>query len=478
MFATKGLTKEYANEVYESFVRQGVISPTLISKYEYEEWQLNPLRHKFKLSKKDIAQTVDGIKKDVRSQVFDNDTVLDVNIMTAHVKLSHRSGFWMQLKKLDVFVHAKETETEGKEIELEERIKHVLIVNDEFKDKLPAWMTNLKPIPEPNLETLRYQVRLSNETMHGLMYDYSDIRALNDKKYVDEVEALVKSKVIKYDWIGQINVNMLRRIGYFDTFDGVTTTDIAEFFEIDAVSAAWIIDVLSENGVLKRDTIEMHKLTQDNQLWKEKVEVYADNKDKTNLIAKHADSLIKIRNLPMLKNVRPGIIGHYCEITDNDELLTFYKLLKDEKLLDPFFYTKFRLYGKLDCSCLPSSTANEVDAFLSDRLAYSFALEHLCVALDNSIHDPRTPKKIFLPEKSQAELYEEFFSSGIGQPSRISQEDYQFLVENGELQSAETPNLELIYAFVFYDIVLKPIEPSEKCFASNAEKACSGTSRL
>ncbi|CAF4393677.1 unnamed protein product, partial [Didymodactylos carnosus] len=255
------------------------------------------------------------------------------------------------------------------------------------------------------------------------------IVAMNDKKYLKELEDLVKSKVIRHDWIGQINVNVLRRIGYFDTFDGVTTTDIKDFFDIDLVSAAWIIDVLTEHGVVKRDTREMHQLTQDDQLWKEKVEVYANKEitDETNLIAKHADNLIKIRNLPILKNVTPGIIAHYCVFADNDQLLTFFKLLKDENLLVPFFFTKFRLYGKLDCSCLPSSIANEIDEFLSDRFAYSFALEHLCIALDKSIHDPTTPKKLFLQENPQDELYEELLSSGVGQQSCISQEDYLFL---------------------------------------------------
>ncbi|CAF3989486.1 unnamed protein product [Adineta steineri] len=429
MFVTEGIPKDYANEIYESFVRQGVISPIRISKYELENWQINPLRHNFKLSHKNIVQLIDEIKNDARSETFDDDIVLDANIMAAHVNLSYRIDFWMQLKRLNVFVHAKETEKDDKELELEERIKHVLLVDSDFKDKLPTWMTQLKPIPEFDLETLRYQVRLSNETEHGLMYDYSDITALKNKNNITEIEELVKSKVIRHDWIGQINVKVLRHIEYFDSFDGVTTTDIADFFNIDVVSAAWIIDLLIENGVLKRHTMEMHQLTQDEQLWKEKVEVYVNKEitDKANLIAKHADNLIKIRNLPILKNITPGIIAHYCKFTDNDQLLTFFKLLKDENLLIPFFFTKFRLYGKLDCSCLPSSIANEIDAFLSDRFAYSFALEHLCIALDKSIYDPKTPKNLFLKENPQDELYEELISFGIGEQSCISQEDYLFL---------------------------------------------------
>jgi hypothetical protein len=431
MFATKEVPKDYANEVYDSLVRQGVISPALISTYQYEDWQLTSLRNNYKLSKKNVAELIDGIKTDARSQTFDNETKLDVNIMTEHAKLSHRIGFWMQLKKLHVFVHAKEAKKDSKELELEERIKHVFLVDKDYKDKLPEWMKKLTPVPQPDLETLRCQVRLSNETEHGLMYNYSDIPTTNDHKYMEDVENLIKSKAIKHDWIGQINGNVLRRIGYLDTFDGVTTTDIVDFFEIDPIAAAWIIDLLTENGVLKRDTTEMHRFTRNDQLWKDKVEIYIDKEVKhdANLIAKHADSLTKIRNLPMLKNVTTGIINHFCEIADNDKLLTFYKLLKDEKLLEPMFFTKFRLYGKLDCSCLPSCIANEVDEFLSDRFAYSFALEHLCAALDNSINAPTTAKKLFLQENPQDEFYKELLSSGIGLQSRISQQDYLFLKE-------------------------------------------------
>ncbi|CAF1252129.1 unnamed protein product [Didymodactylos carnosus] len=250
-----------------------------------------------------------------------------------------------------------------------------------------------------------------------------------EKNYLKEIEDLTKSKVVRYDWIGQINVNVLRRIEYFDTFDGVSTTDIKDFFDVDLVSAAWIMDALTEHDVVKRDTMEMHQLTLDEQLWKEKVEVYANKEitDETNLIVKHVDNLIKIRNLLILKNVTPGIIAHYCAFMDNDQLLTFFKLLKDKNLLAPFFFTKFRLYGKLDCSCLPSSIANEIDEFSSDRSAYSFALEHVCIVLDKSIHDPTTPKKLFLQENPQDELYEGLLSSGIGQQSYIAQEDSLFL---------------------------------------------------
>ena len=150
-------------------VRQGVISPVLISKYHYENWQLDTLRTKFKLSRKDIDNLVQGIQNDPRRQLFDNNIELDIQIMTAHVNLSYRIDFWMQLKKWNVLIHAKTIQKDNGDIELEERIKHVILVDEDYKNKIPEWMKKLTPVPNPDLETLRYQIRLSNDTEHRLM---------------------------------------------------------------------------------------------------------------------------------------------------------------------------------------------------------------------------------------------------------------------------------------------------------------------
>lgn len=429
MFATKVVPKDYAEEVYDALVRQGVISPILISKYKFEDWQVEPLRNKFKLSKKDINEFIDNMKNDPRSQTFNKDTELDVNIMIEHAKLSYRIDFWMQLRKLNVFIHAKENQEDSEEFELEERIKHVILIDNDYKEKIPEWLAKLTPVPKPDLETSRYQIRLSNEIEHGLMYDFLDILNDCDPKCINEIENLVKSNVLRHDWIGQINTKVLRRIGYLDRFDGITTIDIADFFDIDHESAAWIIDLLIENGVLKRDTVPMHRFTKDEKLWHEKVAIHMDkgHKDETNLIIKHADGLVHIRNQKLLKNITTGMIDHFCKIGNREQLFKFFELLKNEKLLEPIFFTKFRLYGKLDCSCLPSCIANEIDELLNDRLAYSFALEHLCVGLDDSMVDPTAPKKLFLQENAANEFYEELLNSGIGIKSHISEEDYQLL---------------------------------------------------
>ena len=243
------------------------------------------------------------------------------------------------------------------------------------------------------------------------------------------MEQLIESNVLKHDWIGQLNVNILHRIGYLDTFDGITTDDIANFFDIDFKSAAWIIDLLIENGVLEHDAMEMHRFTKDDQLWNDRVTIHMNKhqKNETNLIAKYADSLTEIKNLPILKNVTKTIIKYYCKISDQDQLCKFFELLKQEKLLKPIFFTKFRLYDKLHFSRLSACVANEIDEFLSNRFAYSFALEHLCLGLDDSKVDPTTPKRLFLQDNPHKEFYEELLSSGIEIESCISQEGYLFV---------------------------------------------------
>lgn len=139
-----------------------------------------------------------------------------------------------------------------------------------------------------------------------------------------------------------------------------------------------------------------------------------NNKEETNPIIRHAVSLIQLRNFKAVKNITTGIVDHFCKIGDRDELFQFFTLLKSEKILEPVFFTKFRPYEKLECSYLPSCIANELDEFLSDRFAYTFAIEHLCISLDDSITDPTTPKKLFLQENPKEEFYEQLLSAGIG----------------------------------------------------------------
>lgn len=167
----------------------------------------------------------------------------------------------------------KENKTTDGELELEERIKYVLIVNDDYKDKIPSWLKQLTPIPKPDPQESRYQIRLSNETEHGLMYDFSEILKSCDKKCINEIDDLVESNVLKHYWIGQINRSPLRHIGYLDKFEGVTTTDIADYFCVEPESAAWIIDLLMEGGVLKRDTIQIYRFTTDDKLWNDQVAI-------------------------------------------------------------------------------------------------------------------------------------------------------------------------------------------------------------
>ena len=54
MFMQDGIDEAYSNEIYKSLRRQGLISPTLLTGRPVEPWQIEPIRRKYKLQKKQI----------------------------------------------------------------------------------------------------------------------------------------------------------------------------------------------------------------------------------------------------------------------------------------------------------------------------------------------------------------------------------------------------------------------------------------
>uniref|UniRef100_A0AC34F413 Chloroplast protein-transporting ATPase n=1 Tax=Panagrolaimus sp. ES5 TaxID=591445 RepID=A0AC34F413_9BILA len=457
MFLTKEIDHVYGAGIYESFVRQGVISPNLICSAELEKWQLQILRERLKLSKKDVEKLLHDSKNDSRICLYDGKHVMDKGILMSHVKLANRTGFFTQLQRMGVFEadltdeiedddsgcedgsseeDTKDSSAEDKDEELIlSTVKHVLFVNREDLSKLPDKLQKLPSLPPETDEQLRYQIRLNSRNSDEIItYDYNDILSINDESFVKtEITELINSKVLKDDWIAQVNLKNLGNITYCDSFDGITTSEIKEFFEIDLAAAAWILEALTEFDVLKQDTVLQHRFNADDKFWAEKVEIYQkDNKNITddNQIATHARSLTFIRNIPSIKNVTPAVIKHACDFTDDQKLVEFCKLLIAEKILEPYLSTKFRLTGKLDCSCLPESIAEEVEEFLNERLAYSFGIEYLAAAIDRSATDPRVSKEILLADDPHGELYQTLMDLGIILPSRIFTNDYNHLESN------------------------------------------------
>ena len=54
MFAENNITEAYSKEIYDAFYRLGLISPTLLTNWKLENWQIQPLRTKYKLQRKQL----------------------------------------------------------------------------------------------------------------------------------------------------------------------------------------------------------------------------------------------------------------------------------------------------------------------------------------------------------------------------------------------------------------------------------------
>uniref|UniRef100_A0AC34QSP0 Chloroplast protein-transporting ATPase n=1 Tax=Panagrolaimus sp. JU765 TaxID=591449 RepID=A0AC34QSP0_9BILA len=424
-FVTKEIGADYGKKIYESFARQGIFSPSLINNQTLENWQLESLRHTFKLSKTDVNQMLEGMKNDSRIEVFDEYYVFNKQIMMAHIKLPHRTGFWTQMDQMEVFNH----ESIGLEDETTVSTnRKILVVDPRFVSELPPEFSNIKPIKLNNdSEDARYQIRLNNGEVDGVIYDWNEVANLGNDA-LKKINKMVFEKKIISDFMAHINLETFANIGHCERFDEITITEIAKYFEIDELTAGWILSTLIEFGVLKTQTDLFYQFNPDQTIWNTKICVYLEKETKSeSLIAKNAESFDLLRKKSDLKNMSPELIQNVCNIEDNEKLIEFFKLLLDEKIIVPYGYTRFRLVGKLDCSCLPPSISYEVLKFLNDRFAYSFAIETLSYALDQSKTNPKVPKQILLPEDPYKDLEKELKRLGIVLPPRIFTKDYKDL---------------------------------------------------
>jgi hypothetical protein len=139
------------------------------------------------------------------------------------------------------------------------------------------------------------------------------------------------------------------------------------------------------------------------------------------LMHQNASSLDRIRNMQSgILNVTKDVIKSKCTLPDDDKLDQFYGHLEKLELLEPYIYKIWRLDLKLDCRPLPLCIADQVDEFLADRFAYSFALEKICYSLEEANKDLKPiASQIFLPENPFPLFLDDLISSGIAIPSRI-----------------------------------------------------------
>lgn len=134
--------------------------------------------------------------------------------------------------------------------------------------------------------------------------------------------------------------------------------------------------------------------------------------------------LQEIKNQPRLLNLSRDVLKSYCKFSINEDhtfaLDKLYAYLETQELIEPYLYNIWRLNSRLDCFSLPDCIADQVDEFLADRFAYSFALEKICQSLEvaNKAQSP-VPSQVFLPEHPFREVARDMVNSGLAMPARI-----------------------------------------------------------
>lgn len=368
---------------------------------------------------------INQISNDPTSLVFEGHIVLDQASLVQKCPLATKSDFWIEL-------------------EMQKTIRGTvvyLLVQDSAKmsKELRENLDQIRPISFDNPDDVRTMLRYSSEPI-GLadskLYKLADVNkslesSKNSNALKSELCDLVECGSLKIDKLAQI-VIVPDAMTYFSRFDGVTLDDLESFFKLDGNvdGALWILNRLQESGVLERQTVQMTRLTRDDNIWKSLVECHLGKNAKSpakedskqlKLMYEYAGLLSEIRNEPRYLNITKELLKSHCKITLNDDIDMLHAHLESEKILETYLYTIWRLKSKLNCARLPACIADRVDEFLADRFSYTFALEKICLSLEeaNRAGTNPSPSQVFLCENPFREVFADFVNSGLAMPSRI-----------------------------------------------------------
>ncbi|UJR11290.1 hypothetical protein I4U23_015471 [Adineta vaga] len=420
MFVRDDISEAYSKEIYDAFYRQGLISPPILTGRRLENWQIEPIRRKYKLHRNQIETYIDRMSKDPTSQVFEKHTVIDQDLLLDKSPLSTKSEFWIELEQQNTLYNTD---------------IYLVVHNQSLLSKeILEILSKLKPHSITDADEAKTLLRYSSEVNLGTMYKLSDVQKEieNNEKLKNEIYQLVDRGTLKLDKLASILI-IPERISYFSNFDGVTKEDMKEFFHLENHGVTWIMNILQENGVLQLQTINMKRLTSDDNIWKQHVRAHLEeNAEKpeekdpieVKLLYENAGILQQIKDNTKLLNITEGVLNRYCNITeglDREETVKKFSIYLIEKnILEPYFYNIWRLNSKLDCSSLPRCIADHIDEFLADRFAYTFALEDICLSLEEANKYPSpSPTRIFLPENPFGEVFNDFINCGLAMPSRL-----------------------------------------------------------
>ncbi|KAE9548231.1 hypothetical protein FO519_008556, partial [Halicephalobus sp. NKZ332] len=354
--------------------------------------------------------------------------VLNKDILSKKIPLSTRGGFWGQMEAMSAFYNSQV----------------ILVVNNKVNEKIPEFFKELETVDISGEKKTPFFIRFSNSTsINEEMYylrNVEDIIGNNDERK-DEVNRLITCGYLKLDKIARVNVFAFKELGYFDRFDGVTKEELKEYIKIEKDSAEWILDLLTERGIFKLQTIPMKKFDQEHNVWKEIEDFIAYENEKQQdpncelekkenpleePFKRYYSNLLNLKENDDIVNLTTPVVAYYCGLAFNSEDgEKFFKYLENKKIIIPYDYEIYRLATKIDLSCLPSCISLQIDEFFSDRFAFTFALDGLANAIDKSMEGEPAILEVFLPENPLIDFKQDLISLGFAVNSRIFTNDIE-----------------------------------------------------
>ena len=109
----------------------------------------------------------------------------------------------------------------------------------------------LTPFAPTDPAEVRTLSRYLEEKDVGTIYKFTDVEKIMEEngKFSEEINQLLRSGKFKLDKMSKMLI-IPGKISYFSDFDGVTTDDFRDYFNLTPRGAGWILNTLQENDVL------------------------------------------------------------------------------------------------------------------------------------------------------------------------------------------------------------------------------------
>uniref|UniRef100_A0A914XMC0 Chloroplast protein-transporting ATPase n=1 Tax=Plectus sambesii TaxID=2011161 RepID=A0A914XMC0_9BILA len=401
---------EYENAVQFKLMQSaGYVTPTMMSHIIRPD-QLEALKWKYMISKRNLLKIFDGILKDECPVKFYERIVFPQEDVLRKCQLPNREEFWTNLRISGCFEH-------------EEPFYFIDELRSANVPEVKSF-TQLKPL---TMKQKQFGIHLSDENMETLTRYAVDSVHEAFTGHERRLAWLLETGQLVRNAIAIVDLDKCRGAKFMQNFDYFTERDLADFLEIGELEVRWILHNLINAGVLYARTLTLQKLDREASLDGVPEEFKAT-----------CVRILRSVELLRMDDVSNATLAKCLNVQSQETVERARQVLLEHKVLidnTKVFY--FQASNAISCSSLPTCMQANVEMFLYHRFSYTFAFNCLYKSLVLSVDEPSTRKEIMLPRWAHKEFLQSLVDYGIVHAPRCEVREREFIDDAKRVEEVE-----------------------------------------